>query len=225
MEENSSFPVRILEELDANPAVRKLDAGKGPLPLSSLIEEALVIAVSYRRKPRPILVVKHSLYSAQRLYERLSTLLGETKCALFGADESLRVEAIAASPEMTASKVETLASLLSDPCQVVVTCPSGLLRQLPLPDTFRDACIQIRTGDTLDMEELKRRLRAGGYSETSHIDQPLCFAARGGIVDVYSINYEDPIRIEFFDNIIESIRFFHIETQKTIRQSSAEFTI
>ncbi|MBO5554997.1 MAG: transcription-repair coupling factor, partial [Solobacterium sp.] len=216
MEENSSFPVRILEELDTNPAVRKLDAGKGPLPLSSLIEEALVIAVSYRRKSRPILVVKHSLYSAQRLYERLSTLLGETNCALFGADESLRVEAIAASPEMTASKVETLASLLSNPCQVVVTCPSGLLRQLPSPETFRDACIHIKTGDTLEMEELKRKLRAGGYTETSHIDQPLSFAARGGIVDVYSINYEQPVRIEFFDNEVDSIRFFDATTQKTV---------
>ena len=216
MEENSSFPVRILEELDTNPAVQKLDAGKGPLPLSSLIEEALVIAVSYRRKPRPILVVKHSLYSAQRLYERLSTLLGETNCALFGADESLRVEAIAASPEMTASKVETLASLLSNPCQVVVTCPSGLLRQLPSPETFRDACIHIKTGDTLEMEELKRKLRAGGYTETSHIDQPLSFAARGGIVDVYSINYEQPVRIEFFDNEVDSIRFFDATTQKTV---------
>ena len=213
---NSSFPVCVQRELDANPAVRKLDAGKSPLPLSSLIEEALVTAVSYRRNPRPILVVKHSLYSAQRLYERLSTLLGENACALFGADESLRVEAIAASPEMTAAKVETLASLLDHPCQVVITCPSGLLRQLPDPETFRDACIPVKTGDTLSMDELKRRLRAGGYYETPHIDQPLSFAARGGIVDVYSINYEQPIRIEFFDDEVDSIRFFDASTQKTI---------
>ena len=216
MENHISFPENVLKELDGNPAVRKLDAGKGPLPLASLIEEALVIAVSYRRNPRPILVVKHSLYGAQRLYERLSTLLGESACALFGADESLRVEAIAASPEMTAAKVETLASLLENPCQVVVTCPSGFLRQLPSPEVFRDACIPVKTGDTLSMEDLKRRLRAGGYTETSHIDQPLSFAARGGIVDVYSINYEQPVRIEFFDDEVDSIRFFDASTQKTV---------
>ncbi len=216
MEELCRIPQQLLKELEDNPAVRKLDSEKGPLPLSSLIEEALVIAVSYLRKPRGILVVKNSLYSAQRLYERLAPLLGENQCALFGADESLRVEAIAASPEMTAAKVETLAALLEQPNQVVVTCPSALLRQLPSPHTFRDACITIKTGEELEMEELKRRLRAGGYRETAHIDQPLSFAARGGIVDVYSINYDQPVRIEFFDNEVDSIRFFDAATQKTV---------
>ncbi len=216
MEDNSNFPIRLLEEFEDNPAVRKLDEEKGPLPLASLIEEAVVTAVSWRRKPRPILIVKHSLYSAQRLYERLSAILGENACALFGADESLRVAAIAASPELTASKVETLASLIEHPCQIVVTCPSGLLRQLPSPDVFKDACVTVKTGDTLDMEDLKRRLRAGGYTETSHIDQPLSFAARGGIIDVYSINYEQPVRIEFFGDEVDNIRFFDASTQKTL---------
>ncbi|MBQ1467360.1 MAG: transcription-repair coupling factor, partial [Solobacterium sp.] len=76
-------------------------------------------------------------------------------------------------------------------------------------------CIELKVGDRLDMEELKRRLRAGGYFQTTHIDQPLSFAARGGIVDVFSINYDLPVRIEFFDDEIDSIRFFDVETQKT----------
>ncbi|MBR4456323.1 MAG: transcription-repair coupling factor [Solobacterium sp.] len=202
--------------LEDNAAVRKLNSGKSPLPMASLIAEAIVLAESYRQMPRPILVVKNSLYSAQRLYERLSSLLDVTECALFGADESLRVEAIAASPEMTAAKVETLSSLLENPCQIVVTCPSGFLRQLPSPEQFRSACITIRPGDVLEIDDLKRSLRAGGYTETSHIDQPLSFAARGGIVDVYSINYEHPVRIEFFDNEVDNIRFFDESTQKTL---------
>ena len=216
MTEHSRIPVQIASMLEDNAAVRKLNSGKSPLPMASLIAEAIVLAESYRQMPRPILVVKNSLYSAQRLYERLSPLLDVTECALFGADESLRVEAIAASPEMTAAKVETLSSLLENPCQIVVTCPSGFLRQLPSPEQFRSACITIRPGDVLEMDDLKRSLRAGGYTETSHIDQPLSFAARGGIVDVYSINYEHPVRIEFFDNEVDNIRFFDESTQKTL---------
>ena len=68
----------------------------------------------------------------------------------------------------------------------------------------------------MDMYELKERLQAGGYQATAHIDQPLCYAARGGIIDVFSINYPHPIRVEFFDTEIESIRFFDVATQKTI---------
>ncbi len=212
----SEIPAWLSEALKENKAVQLLDQGKGPLPQTSFIEEALVIAASYRKNPRPILIVKQNLYNAQRLYERVSTLLEESECALFSADESLRVETIATSPEMTAIKVETMASLLANPKQVVITCPSALLRHLPSPKHFQDGCITLHTNDEMDMEELKRRLTAGGYAQTSHVDQPLSYAARGGIVDVYSINYENPIRIEFFDTEIDSLRFFDAASQKTI---------
>jgi transcription-repair coupling factor (superfamily II helicase) len=210
------MPVWLSEALKENKAVKLLDAGKGPLPQTSFIEEALVICTSYRKKPRPILVIKQNLYNAQRLYERVSTLLEESECALFSADESLRVETIAASPEMTAIKVETMASLLENPNQVVITCPSALLRHLPSPEHFQDGCISLHNNDEMDIEELKRRLTAGGYTQTSHVDQPLSYAARGGIVDIYSINYDSPIRVEFFDTEIDSIRFFDVLTQKTV---------
>ena len=155
MKEKPCIPSWLEKRLKDNPAVEVLNREKGDLPLSSLIEEALVIAESYHTKKRGILVIKQSLYQAQLLYERLSAFLSEEECALFGADESLRVETIAASPEMTAMKVETLASLLNQPDQVVVTCPSALLRYLPLPEDFRKGCIHIETGMEMDMNELK----------------------------------------------------------------------
>ncbi len=212
----SEIPAWLSEALKENEAVKLLDAGKGPLPETSLMEEALVLCASYRKHPRPLLVIKQNLYQAQRLYERVATLLEENECALFSADESLRVETIAASPEMTAIKVETMASLLVNPNQVVITCPSAVVRHLPLPAHFQEGCLTIHTNDEMDMKELKRRLTAGGYTQTSHVDQPLSYAARGGIIDVYSINYENPIRIEFFDTEIDSIRFFDVLSQKTL---------
>ena len=118
----------LFSRLEDNPAVQRLTHGKDTLPLSSLIQEALTIAMSYRAEKRSIIVVKNSLYNAQRLYDRMSTLLGEKECALFGVDESLRVEAIASSPEMMANQVDTLASLLEEPHQVIITNPSGILR-------------------------------------------------------------------------------------------------
>lgn len=212
----SSIPQVIVEALQNNPAIEKLNHNNGPLPLPSLIEEALVIAMSYKEKKRPILVVKNNLYNAQRLYDRISTLLSENECALFGVEESLRVEAIASSPEMVANKVDTLASLLEDNQKVIITCVSGLLRYLPFPEDFNEGCINLKVGQEIDVEELKKKIRGSGYYQTSHIDQPLCFASRGGIIDIYSINYDHPIRIEFFDTEIESIRFFDVATQKTI---------
>ena len=207
---------KILHQLDDNPVVLQLDQNKGTLPLISLIEEALVIATSYKKKPRPMIVIKNNLYQAQRLYERILSFLSEDECALFGADESLRVEAIASSPEMRANKVETLASLLKNTNQIVVTCPSGILRHLPSPDLFKEGCFTLKVGNIQDPEELKRKLVKIGYFQSSHIDQPLSFASRGGVVDIFSINHTQPVRVEFFDDEIESIRFFDVATQKTI---------
>lgn len=217
--ENRKYPSWILKEMEDNPAVSLLDKDLGDLPLSSVIEEAVVIATSYIHHPRPILVVKQNLYQAQRLYERISSFLNDDECALFAADESLRVESIATSPEMTAIKVETMASVLEKPEQVVITCPSALLRFLPHPEDFKKGIIELKVGEKMDMESLRNHLISGGYSQTSHVDQPLSFASRGGIIDVYSINYDHPIRIEFFDTEIDSIRFFDSSTQKTIEKT------
>ena len=206
----------ILHQLDDNPVVLKLDKNSGTIPFVSLIEEALVIATSYQKKPRPMIVIKNNLYQAQRLYERMISFLNEDECALFGADESLRVEAIASSPEMRANKVETLASLLKNTNQVVITCPSGLLRHLPSPELFKEGCFTLKVGNIQDPEELKRKLIKIGYYQSSHIDQPLTFASRGGVIDIFSINHTQPVRIEFFDDEIESIRFFDVTTQQTI---------
>ena len=218
---NGGMPGWLFDALKDNKAVTRLCSLKSPLPATSLIQEALVLAAAYRKNPRPMLVIKQNLYNAQRLYEKLSVLLNEDECALFSADESLRVEAIASSPEMTAVKVETLSSLLNKPEQVVITCPSAVLRHLPFPEDFRKGCIHLETGMNVKMSEIKERLSAGGYQLASHIDHPLTYAARGGIIDVYSINYENPVRIEFFDTEIDSIRFFDIATQKTIENISS----
>ena len=142
-------------------------------------------------------------------------LLLEDESAFFGADESLRVEAIASSPELTAEQVETLSSLFNKEDKVVVTCPSALLRYLPKPEIFKNLCLNVKVDEELNIEDIKRKLKAAGYEQVSHVDHPLTFASRGGIVDVYSINYDKPIRIEFFDTVVESIRFFDILSQRT----------
>ena len=209
------MPTWLYALLQDNQAVLHLDEEES-FPLTSLIEEALVIATSFQKKKRPILVVKQNLYQAQRLFDRLSPLVEKSECALFGADESLRVESIASSPELTAMQVETLSSLCNVSKQIVITCPSALLRYLPNPEVFQSLCMNLKVGNEYSMDSIKEKLRAAGYTQTSHIDQPLTFAARGGIIDVYSINHEYPIRIEFFDTEIESLRYFDVLSQKTI---------
>ncbi|WP_238928354.1 transcription-repair coupling factor [Bulleidia sp. zg-1006] len=210
------IPNWLVQVTKENKALDQIQKKKSPIAISSVIQEALLIVLSYKQKPRPIIVLKSNLYLAQQFYERLTSFLSDEECSLFGTDESLRMEAIASSPELSAQQVDTLSSLQKHPNQIVVTCPSAYLRFLPLPSQFQEVSIHLKVNEEYSMNDLKEKLLASGYHQQSHIDQPLSFAIRGGIVDVYSINYDHPIRLEFFDTEIESIRFFDENSQKTI---------
>jgi transcription-repair coupling factor (superfamily II helicase) len=74
--------------------------------------------------------------------------------------------------------------------------------------------------DVGSRDDLKRRLRGAGYTQTDLVEEPGQFALRGEILDVFDPAYSLPIRVEFFDTLPESIRNFHPETQRTIKSSS-----
>ncbi len=189
----------------------------------SLNEEVLMIASSYQKNKKRILIVKNNLYTAQNLYERLAPLLQED-VLLFGVEGSLRVASIAASPELLAKQIETLYTLQNKDTYVCITHAEGYTKFLADPEVFSQYSISISVNDTYDFDAMKQHLYKAGYNKTSYVDQPLCYASRGGIIDVFSINYEYPLRIEFFDNEIDSIRFYDIETKRTI-QTLQEATI
>lgn len=205
----------LLQEFMQNAAVTSIVEGKSQLGNLSLSEEALLLAAAYRKKPQSMFIIKNNAYTAQKLYDRLECLL-EDDVLLFSVEESLRVEAIAASPESKAAQMETMAKLLDKHPYICVMNAAAAIRFQPSVDIFQQHFIHIRQDDVLDYEQLKQLLFEAGYAYVNRVDQPLCYAARGGIIDVYSMNYEHPIRIEFFDNLVESVRFFDISTQRTI---------
>lgn len=206
----------LLKILFENPAFQAFDKQESILGNLNINEEALMIASSFTKRKRNMLIVKNNLYTAQKLYERLTPLLKDD-VLLFSVEESLRVEAIASSPEMLAKEIEVLDILLNNSNKICITHTGGYTKFLPEPQVFRDHSFHLKVNDSVPYEQMKHNLFCAGYQKVSYVDQPLCFACRGGIIDVYSMNYEAPIRIEFFDNEIESIRFFDIASKRTIK--------
>ena len=189
--------------------------------LSSLTPgaECLVIATAFRQKPRNIVVVKNNLYTAQQLYRKLTPLLQED-VLLFSVEESLRVEAYASTPTMYAGQMETLTHLiLEDRPRVIVTHPLALVKYLPTAETFRRHILNIKVGQTIKMNEFREKLVTSGYKMAARVDQPLTFSVRGDVVDVFSIQEARPTRIEFFDDEIDSIRYFDMSTQRTVAKA------
>ncbi|NLC34784.1 MAG: transcription-repair coupling factor [Erysipelothrix sp.] len=205
----------IFELLKDYPVVLNLQA-KETTSIHSIVEEALSIATTFNENKQQMIIVKDNLYHAEQLYEQLSHLIDDVY--IFMSEESKRIESIASSPEFRANRLAILSMLAQKDVGIVVTHTAALLRYLPSIETFKENTIHFTVNEESDYKGLQARLIKAGYQQTKRVDQPLTFAIRGEIVDIFSINYDYPVRIEFFDREVESIRFFDIETQLTKTQ-------
>ncbi len=207
---------RIFEILAHNPAVQTLSKGKGDIIVTSISDEAYAVASAFFASKRNLLVIKQNQYEAQLLYRQLIEL-DIQDVIYFPVDESQRIEALAQSPELLAERISSLYQLTLDKPKIIVAHTASFIRYLPSVEVFKQHIYHLEVGMRIDLLELKNKLLLSGYQYSSKVDQPFYFSQRGGVIDVYSLQYDNPIRIEFFDDEIESIRFYDGQSQRTIQ--------
>lgn len=162
---------------------------------------------------KPLLIITSSLYSGQRIYDYVSSFIDEKEVLLFPNDELLRAESLSSSKEFIATRIYVLNELLNNRFSIIIANLTAFSRYLPSPNIFKEHTFNLKVGEHIKISALKKSLLEAGYTLVNKIDQSLQFASRGDILDIFSVNYDNPIRIEFFDDEIESIRFFDIASQ------------
>jgi transcription-repair coupling factor (superfamily II helicase) len=105
-----------------------------------------------------------------------------------------------------------------DPPRILVATIASLLQPLPAPDKIDRHSRRLARGSTLDANELSRWLVAQGWRHREAVNMAGEFSTRGGIVDLFPIDADNPLRLELFGDEIESIREFDIDTQRSIRE-------
>lgn len=111
---------------------------------------------------------------------------------------------------------ECLETLMSGAPAVIVAHARALLKKIPKPEKLKSYHIELKTGSAFDFVYLTELLAGLGFEKQDVVDQVGTFAVRGGILDVYPFARENPIRIEFFGNDIESIREFDVMSQRSV---------
>ncbi len=132
----------------------------------------------------------------------------------------IRVEYISSSKEILANRIYALNEMIHSKHKIFILTPSSFYKIYPTKEEFINSSFSLEINKEYSYNELINKLIDLGYSKVNKIDQSLEFATRGNIIDIFSINYDNPIRIEFFDDEIESIRFFDIATQRSINNIS-----
>ena len=102
--------------------------------------------------------------------------------------------------------------------KIIVTYPEALFEKVIMPNTLQQNMIQIKTNDSIDLNELMQSLINYGFQRTDFVYEPGQFALRGGIFDIYSFGNEQPYRIELFGEEVDSIRLFDPATQLSERK-------
>ena len=207
-----------------------------PLLANGLCEGAAdAFAVSLIRDtasltPSPALVVCPEEKECVRLVDMLS-LFGIS--AAFYPVRDLTFYNVSASHEYEHERIRVLSGILSGAFDAVITTPDAMLGYTIPADRLQKATLTLDFDVRIDPDDLSRRLVEAGYARVDMVDGAGQFARRGGIVDVYppmgtfldedgnEIGGSHPLRIELFDDEIDRMVFFDIDTQRTVTAVSA----
>lgn len=178
----------------------------------------VMIAALMRELDRPIVVVTHNMFAAQKIAEDLAECLDAGKVLLYPANELVAAEAAISSPETLAQRMDVLIQLSEGYRGVVVVPFSGVRRYLPASGVMADARIELRVGETLSLETFLKQMVSLGYTRVDKVENKGEMSVRGGIVDVFPLTSIHPYRIEWFDDEIDSIRTFDPIEQRSLEK-------
>ena len=177
---------------------------------------SLYIYDSFIKYNKGILVVAFELYEANLLFEYLSKYTD--KVLFFPMDDFLTSEAISVSPEFKAERIDTLNKLINDDKYIVVTNLMGYLRYLPLPSLWKDSNVNISVNCDYDRDSLLNKLYNMGYIRNVLVNETGNIGVRGYVIDIFPIMEENPVRIEFWGDTVTSIKYFDVDTQRSISE-------
>ena len=191
---------------------------KNGMGISGITDEFFCVYLSNLliKKNKNILVVVNSLYEANKI---LSSLENYTSSAyLFPMDDFLTSEAIAISPDLEITRLETLNETLNKEPKIIITNLMGYLRFLPTKKSFENSVLKLNCNMEIEPYKLIEKLSYLGYKRETIVTKTGEVGIRGYVIDVFPVGEDYPIRIEFFGNEIDSIRYFNPTTQKSIRK-------
>lgn len=177
-----------------------------------------------RAHPGPLLFVARDTHSAHQVESDLLTLLGNDASlpvVPFPDWETLPYDRFSPHPDIISQRLAALQRLPQLERGIVVVPVQTLLQRLPPLRYIAGGSFDLATGQRLDLDAEKRRLESAGYRNVPQVLDPGDFAVRGGLLDVYPMGADAPLRIEMLDDEIDSIRRFDPESQRSLDRIEA----
>ncbi len=160
-----------------------------------------------------LILVYPTLNEATEMYNELKNYIDEVY--IFPEDDFITKKAIASSPELLYMRSKLYNKIGDTSKKIIIVHLNSFIRKLPSKENFINNKLTIKKGKKIQRDELIKKLDSIGYNRESMVYDTSEYAVRGFVVDVYPIGEKNPIRIEFFDDEIEKIKYFDAARQIT----------
>ncbi len=206
-------PMHQLEEFEA--IVRKMNGNRGVLQVTGCIDSQKSHFISCASENAPFrVIITYSDMRAKELYENYRFF--DQDALLFPAKDLIFFQADIHSNLLEQQRIQVLKALAERSQATVITTMAACMNHLIPFEQWKSHILEIQNGSIVDTEQLKKELIALGYERTAQTEGPGQFAVRGGIVDIFPLTEENPIRIELWGDEVDSIRSFDAESQRSI---------
>ena len=189
--------------------------GTNPIMLSGLTDVGK-IHMAYSTKfysEKPICIITYNEMQAKKIVKDLA-FFGE-KVKLFPKRDVISFDYVAESKDTLFKRISVLNKLVKKDRKIIVTTIEAAMQKMITKENLYKNVMNLKVGDTFDLEELKEKLVLLGYERYDLIEGKGQFSVRGGIVDI-ATSVNSGVRIEFWGDEIDSIRKFSLATQRTV---------
>ena len=213
-----NFLIKTLEENKKFQELTKQISKTGPIAISGLVdvEKLHVLAAIFNETKRPMVLVTYNEIQARKLYQDLKKLIKQTY--FFPKKEITSYDYVAQSKEIEYKRIDVLNKMYLAKKQkepiIIVTTIEAIMQKMVAKDTLYQNVIDFEVGKTYLLDGIKEKLVGLGYERSDLIENKGQFSIRGGIVDV-GLSEKIGVRIEFWGDEVDSIRFFQISSQRS----------
>lgn len=160
-----------------------------------------------------IIYVCENIYEASKAFEVLADILGTDNVSFFPVEEFVSLDLVASSSAFRLARMMTIANVVKKIPQVIVTNTEGIVKNVISKSLLEKSIININKGDIYNISKLEKDLIIRGYKRCAVAETVGTFSKRGSIIDIYPINETTSIRINFFDDEIETIKLIDLDVQ------------
>ena len=193
-----------------------LDKKISPVSVTGLSHIHRACLVSALVGNRVNLVVTGTEAESKKLCEDINIMTGRESAVLFPSREQVFTPVDSSNHEYEYMRISALSRAAHNECDVICASIEAVMQPVIPPDVLISSAIEISAGDTIDRDKLCLDLAKCGYQRCEKVEGASQFSVRGSIIDIFPVQSDKPVRIELWDDEIESIAEFETDTQRRL---------